>query len=147
VGLVWIPQIAHSDTLRRTCLFPSGAIYGHALNSCVFGARNYDTLFFMLGWAQCRFRKMSTKTPNFELMFCMLCDLWVKSCILLQPGCENVDALFFMLRWDWYGFHKYCAGTCYNEIVFFHSVRLVGHVLHPGVSGARNIEALFFMIG
>jgi hypothetical protein len=65
---VWIPQKAHRDTLRRTCVFPFVGITGHVVHSCVFVAQNVDTLFFKLGWARCDFYRKRIGISYAELV-------------------------------------------------------------------------------
>jgi hypothetical protein len=41
----------------------------HIMQSGVSGARNINTLFFLLGWARCCFHKKSTGSNYAELVF------------------------------------------------------------------------------
>jgi hypothetical protein len=58
---VWFPQKVHQDT-PQTSIFASIVI-------CVSEAQNIDTLFFMIGWAQCGFYKKRTGTRDTKLLF------------------------------------------------------------------------------
>jgi hypothetical protein len=68
-GVMWFPEKACQDTLRRTrVLHPVGST-GHVVQSGVSGAGNIDTLFFRLVWAQCGFQKKRGRTCCAELVF------------------------------------------------------------------------------
>jgi hypothetical protein len=73
---------------------------GHLVHFDAYGARNIDSVFFILGRDWCSFHKNRIGTSYVEL-------------VLLRPvgyaghvmhydasGARNVDALFFMLVWD-----------------------------------------------
>jgi hypothetical protein len=72
---------------------PTKSSLGHIVRSGAF-SRNVDTLFFMLGWAQCRFMKKQGGTRYVELVFLGpggYADHVVGSS---ASGAQNVDAIF-----------------------------------------------------
>jgi hypothetical protein len=68
VGPVRIPQ-AHRDTLRRTMFLHPVGFAGHIVHSHASATRNFDSLFFMLGWARCGFHKKHAETRYIALVF------------------------------------------------------------------------------
>jgi hypothetical protein len=117
------------------------------VHSGASGARNIDTLFFMLGWDRFGFNKNRVRTHYVELVFLYPVGAAAPIAHSVSSGARNVDALFFMLRWERYGFQKKRVGTCYTELVFLHLGRYLGGVVHSGASGVRNISARFFCSG
>jgi hypothetical protein len=79
---------------------------GHVVNSGVSGARNFDTLLFMLGWARCGFHKKCSGTHWTELTF--LHHVGSVGHVLHSRASKvrNVIRLIFMLGWDQYEFDK-----------------------------------------
>jgi hypothetical protein len=92
-------ELVFLHPVHRTCVFASSGICESRSAFGAFGARNIDTLFFILGWGQCRFDKKQVATH------------YAKIVILQSVGCtshivhssatmvQNADAVFFMLGW------------------------------------------------
>jgi hypothetical protein len=70
------------------------------VHSNVFGARNVDTLFFILEWDRYGFHKNSIGTSYVELMFLHPVGSAGHVVHFGASGSRNVNALFFMLGWD-----------------------------------------------
>jgi hypothetical protein len=81
------------------------------MHSSASGAQNINAIFFMLGWARCRFHQKHTRTRYTKLVFfhpVRSVGHVVHSSVLRA---RNVATLFYMLEWDRYGFHKNRVGT------------------------------------
>jgi hypothetical protein len=120
---------------------------GHIVHSGAFGARNFDTLFFMLGWDQYGLGKRCIGTRYVELLF--FYPVGSPSHAVHFGASEEriVDTLFFKLRWERYRFDKKQIRTLYAKLVFSHPVGSTGNVVHSSASGARNVDALFSCSG
>jgi hypothetical protein len=99
-------------------LLPVGST-GHVVHSGAFGARNVDTLFFMLRWDQNGYDKMRAGTCYAELMFLHLVGYTSDEVNSGAFGVQNVDALFFLLEWDRHGFDKKRVGARYAKLCFY----------------------------
>jgi hypothetical protein len=106
---------------------------GHVVHSGASRARNIDTLFFMLKWAQCGFHKKRARTCYNKLVFLLLVGSAGQIMHSRVFGARNLDVLFFMLRWTGSGFKH----------VFLHSVGSAGHIVHSGASRPQNVDTLF----
>jgi hypothetical protein len=68
---------------------------GHVICFDLFKAWNINALFFILGWARFDSHKKHDRTPNFY--FCISCDLWVPSYVLVHLGRETSTHYFLLL--------------------------------------------------
>jgi hypothetical protein len=67
---------------------------GHIMYSGASGARNVDTLFFMLGWNRYRFDKKRLRTLYAKLLFSHPVGSMGNVVHSGASGVQNIDALF-----------------------------------------------------
>jgi hypothetical protein len=70
---------------------------GHIVHSVASGSRNFDALFFMLGWDRYGFYKKRDGTRYAKFVFLHLVGSAGRVGHSGASGARNVDALFFML--------------------------------------------------
>jgi hypothetical protein len=105
---------------------------GHAVHSGASEAREFDTLFFMLGWDRYGFDKKRAMTHYTELVFfCIRWDLRVMWCILVHPELETMTYYFSCSGGTSTDLKKRNV-TRYAEPVFLHLVGYAGRVVHSG---------------
>jgi hypothetical protein len=92
---------------------------GHVVHFGASGERNFDALFFMLGWDQHVFRKKRAGARYGKLLFLHPVGSTGHVVHSGVPRPQNVNTLFVILGWDHYGFHKMRTGTHYTELVFY----------------------------
>jgi hypothetical protein len=113
------------DTLRRTCVFASGGIYGsRSAFRCDWGMKRRCTTFHA---------RVGPVRIQQKARWEMLRQTFVFASG--ASGAQNIDALFFILGLDRYGFNKKHARTRYAELVFSHPTGFAFNVVHSGASG------------
>jgi hypothetical protein len=130
VGLVRIPQKAHRDTVRRTCIFAFGGIYrSRSAFRCVRGTKCRCNIFHGRVGPIRIAQKVQWDT------LCRMCVFWhpVGSTGHVAhssaPETRNADALFFMPRWDRYRLQKSKWNTLLRNCVF----------ASVGIHGSRSV--------
>jgi hypothetical protein len=127
-------------------LHPMGSM-GHVVHSGAFGARNIDTLLFMLRWDRYGFDRKSVETRYAALVFLypvghtghvVHSGAPERETSMHYFSCSGGTAAFSIKKHD---------GTHYVELVFLHPVGSAGQVVHSGVFGARILDVLYFMPG
>jgi hypothetical protein len=119
---------------------------GHVGHCSVFGARNAETLFFMLMSVRYGFDKKHIGTHYTEFMFLHPTGSAGHVVHSGLSAAQNIDAVFFMLRWAWCRFDKKHVKAHYAEHVFLHPVGSERHIVHSGASRTWNIDAIFFKL-
>jgi hypothetical protein len=112
------------------------------VHSGASGARNVDTLFFMLGWDQYGFDKKCIGTRYAELSF--LYPVGSASHVVHFGASKEriVDTLYFKLRWDRYRFVKNRFSTLYAKLLFLRPVGATGNVVQ--VRPVRETSTHYF---
>jgi hypothetical protein len=101
-------------------------------------------LFFMLGWARCRFHKKRVRTRYIELVFFAfggICESRSASSYARSVKCRHTTV---MIDWAYADPTKNRPGNHYIEQVFLHSVGSAGHVVGSGTFGVQSNESLIF---
>jgi hypothetical protein len=101
-------------------------------------------LFFMLGWARCRFHKKRVRTRYIELVFFAfggICESRSASSYARSVKCRHTTV---MIDWAYADPTKNRPGNHYIEQVFLHSVGSAGHVVGSDTSRVQSNESLIF---
>src|SRR4029453_8293759 len=100
---------------------------GNVVRSGASGARNDESVFFVLRWAWCGSHKKRAGTRYVKVVFLHPLRSPCHVVRSAASGARKDDALFFMLRWARCGSHKKRAGTPYIKVVFLHPLRSPGN--------------------